>query len=109
MKIFSRSMIISLLVCVSPLVFADGAKDCLLEGTVQHGEKAGQDATTVKIHSISQYDDQSRCQVRRDQKMQFKLPPDPRLKDAPDGSDVKYRYRSDGTGQSETQLISVGA
>jgi hypothetical protein len=109
MKILSRSMLISLLICASPLVIADSAKDCLLEGTVQHGEQAGQDTTTVKIHSISQYDEQSRCSVRRDQKMEFKLPPDPRVKDAPDGSDVKYRYRTDDSGQSDTQLISVGA
>ena len=109
MNTFAKTMIIPLLVCASPMVLADSEKDCLLEGTVLHGEQAGQDTTTVKIHSISQYDEQSRCNVRRSQKMEFKLPPDTRLKDAPSGSDVKYRYRSDGTGQSDTQLISVCA
>lgn len=109
MKLNFRAMMVSLWVLASPLVLADSARDCLLEGTVQHGERAGQGATTVKIHSISQYDEQSRCALRRDRKLEFKLPPDPRVKAAPAGSDVKYRYRSDGSGQSETQLISVGA
>jgi hypothetical protein len=47
--------------------------------------------------------------VRRSQKMEFKLPPDTRLKDAPSGSDVKYRYRTDESGQSNAELISTGA
>jgi hypothetical protein len=103
-----KSMIIPALFMAIPLVMADSEKDCLLEGTVLHGEQAGQDTTRVKIHSISKYDAESRCNVKRSQKMEFKLPPDPRLKDAPSGSDVKYRYRTDESGQSETQLISVG-
>jgi len=47
--------------------------------------------------------------VRRGEKLEFKLPPDTRLKDTPAGSDVKYRYRTDDAGQTDTQLISVGA
>jgi len=109
MNTFAKPLIIPLLICVSPLALAESEKDCLLEGTVLHGDQAGQDTTMVKIHSISQYDEQSRCNVRRSQKMEFKLPPDSRLKDAPSGSDVKYRYRTDSNGESDTQLISVGA
>lgn len=109
MKVFLRTMMVPALVLASPLLFADGAKDCLLEGTVQHGNQAGQDSTTVQIHSISRYDQDSSCNVRRGQKLEFKLPPDTRLKDAPTGSDVKYRYRTDSAGEPETQLISVGA
>ena len=109
MNTFIKSMIIPALIFASPLVLADNNKDCLLEGTVQHGEQAGADTTSVKIHSISQYDAESRCNVRHGQKLEFKLPQDTRLKDAPSGSDVKYRYRTDGSGQSDTQLISVGA
>jgi hypothetical protein len=109
MKHLLRTMIFPALILGSPLIFADSAKDCLLEGTVLHGEQAGQDTTTVKINSISKYDEDSRCNVRRGEKMEFKLPPDTRLKDAPSGSDVKYRYRTDDAGQPETQLISVGA
>ncbi len=104
-----KTMIIPALLLASPMAMSAGEKDCLLEGTVQHGETAGQNTTSVKIHSISQYDEQSRCKVRGSEKMEFKLPPDTRLKDAPSGSDVKYRYRTDGSGQPETQLISVGA
>jgi hypothetical protein len=40
--------------------------------------------------------------------MEFKLPSDNRVKDAPDGSEVQYRYRTDEAGGSNTELISVG-
>ena len=109
MKPLLKIMIIPALFLASSIALADSEKDCLLEGTVHHGEQAGQDTTSVKITSISKFDEQSRCQVKRDQKMEFKLPQDTRLKDAPSGSDVKYRYRTDEAGQTETQLISVGA
>jgi hypothetical protein len=104
-----KTLIIPAILVASPLAMADSEKDCLLEGTVVHGTQGGQDGTSVKITSISQYDDESRCNVRRGEKMEFKLPQDTRLKQAPSGSDVKYRYRTDESGQSETQLISVGA
>lgn len=109
MNAFLRTMVFPALILGSPYLAADSAKDCMLEGTVQHGERGGQDTTTVQINSISKYDDDSRCTVQRGEKLEFKLPPDTRLKDAPSGSDVKYRYRTDDNGQSETQLISVGA
>jgi len=109
MNSFLKTMIIPALVFASPFTFADSAKDCLLEGTVLHGEQAGQDTTKVQINSISKYDEDARCTVRRGEKLEFKLPPDTRLKDAPAGSDVKYRYRTDDAGQTDTQLISVGA
>tara|TARA_R110002049_G_scaffold1716_3_gene12995 strand:- start:1824 stop:2237 length:414 start_codon:yes stop_codon:yes gene_type:complete len=109
MKPLLKTLAIPALVLLTPVAFAGSEKDCLLEGTVQHGEQAGQNTTSVKIHSISQYDSDARCKIRSNQKMEFKLPQDTRLQNAPSGSDVKYRYRSDGSGQSDTQLISVGA
>lgn len=109
MNAFLKTMILPALILASPLVLADSEKDCLLEGKVVHGTQGKQGATSVKITSISKYDADSSCNVRRGQKMEFKLPQDTRLKQAPSGSDVKYRYRTDETGQAETQLISVGA
>jgi hypothetical protein len=41
--------------------------------------------------------------------MEFKLPPDPRVQGAEDGSPVKYRYRKESDGSTSTELISVGA
>mgnify|MGYP003131772193 CR=1 FL=1 len=41
--------------------------------------------------------------------MEFKLPADTRLKNAPAGSTVKYRYRQHEDGSSKTELVSVGA
>ena len=106
MYILRKTIAVSILVSVCSVANAGGEKDCLLQGTVNQG---GQDATSVKIHSVKKYDDESRCKVRRGQKMEFKLPADTRVKDAPDGSEVQYRYRTDEQGQSTTELISVGA
>ena len=100
---------LSMLLAITPLAVADAEKDCLLKGTVHHGDQAGAQSTQVKITSVEKYDDQSRCKVRRDRKMEFKLPADPRLKDAPSGSEVQYRYRTDESGESDAELISVGA
>ena len=86
---------------------AESERDCLLEGTVQKVDKGSSSRTKVKFHSIGPYDENSRCRVRRDRKMEFKLPDDSRIKDAPDGSEVKYRYRS-GSGEDQAELISVG-
>jgi hypothetical protein len=109
MKTYSTTLIFCAFVLAGPAAMADGGKDCLLKGTVQHGEQAGQETTTVKIHSISQYDDESRCNMQRGQKLEFKLPQDPRLQEAPSGSAVKYRYRTDDKGGDSSELISVGA
>jgi hypothetical protein len=98
-----------LVLAAGSLAVAAGEKDCLLKGTVQHGVGAGEATTQVKIHSISSFDDESHCSVRRDQKMEFKLPQDPRLQKAPSGSSVEYRYRTDDKGESSAELISVGA
>ena len=89
------------------LAMAEPSKDCLLEGTVY---KSGQDQQTgVKFHSAKKYDEDANCRVRRGEKMEFKLPEDPRLKEAPSGSTVKYRYQEQEDGSSKTELVSVGA
>ncbi len=91
----------------SPAAMAGSEKDCLLKGTVERsGASSG---TQVKIHSISKYDEESRCRVRRGQKLEFKLPQDNRLESAPTGSEVEYRYRSDDRGESNAELIRVEA
>jgi hypothetical protein len=108
MNPFSKTLILSTLFLVVPLGMAGGERDCLLEGTVQHGKQAGQDTTMVEIDSISNYDETSRCKVRPGQKLEFKLPPDRRLQEVPSGSSVKYRYRTDNSGESKSELISIG-
>lgn len=108
MKQLCKTIAISALLLVGPTAVA-GEKDCLLKGTVEHGAGPAEGTTQVKIHSISRYDEESRCSVRRDQKMEFKLPQDNRVQEAPSGSEVEYRYRTDEAGQSEAELISVGA
>ena len=86
---------------------AESERDCLLKGTVEKVDDGSSSRTEVKFHSIGQYEEDSKCRVRRDRKLEFKLPDDPRLKDAPNGSEVMYRYRSDGGGD-QAELISVG-
>lgn len=86
---------------------AGSEKDCLLEGTVY---KSGQDQQTgVKFHSAKKYDEDANCRVRRGEKMEFKLPDDPRLEQAPEGSTVKYRYQQQQDGSSKSELVSIGA
>ena len=91
----------------APAAFAESEKDCLLKGTVQHTDSAENATTNVKIHSVSRFDEKSRCRTRRGQKMEFKLPSDNRVQDAPNGSEVQYRYRTDESGESNAELISV--
>ena len=86
MNPFSKIVVLTALLSAASVVLADSEKDCLLQGTVVHGEQTGQGMTTVKINSISKYDEDARCNMRRGQKMEFKLPEDARLKDAPSGS-----------------------
>jgi len=93
---------------VFPAVVVAGEKDCLLTGTVVH-EQDGGNRTLVKIHSVDKYDEDARCQVRRDRKVEFKLPADTRVNQAPSGSEVRYRYRTDDDGAPNAELISVGA
>jgi hypothetical protein len=88
---------------------AGSEKDCLLEGTVYKSGDAGQEQTDVKFHSAERYDKDANCRVRRGEKMEFKLPTDSRLEDAPSGSSVKYRYQQEQDGSSTAELVSVGA
>lgn len=87
---------------------ADADRDCLLEGTVQKGSSSGDQNVSVKFHSAEKYDQDSSCRIRRGEKLEFKLPADPRLQEADPGSPVKYRYQTDGDGSAKTELISVG-
>ncbi|MEM9256421.1 MAG: hypothetical protein AAGA91_13315 [Pseudomonadota bacterium] len=108
MKKIQKILVVAAFTAASGPLLAAGEKDCLLKGTVQHGEQAGQETTTVQIHSVTRYDEDARCRVRSGQKLEFKLPQDSRVDEAPSGSEVQYRYRTDGS-SSDTQLISVGA
>ena len=108
MKTIAKAIAILVLSATAASVQADSNKDCLLEGTVYKSERGGEESTRVKFHSMSKYDAEAKCRVRRNEKMQFKLPDDPRLQDAPDGSAVKYRYRTEEDGSSSTELLSIG-
>ncbi len=103
----TTSLLAAALLAATGPALAETTKDCMLEGTVYKTERGGEESTKVKFHSVSKYDEDAKCRVRRNEKMQFKLPDDPRLKEAPGGSAVKYRYREED-GNSSTELISIG-
>lgn len=110
MKVFIKVVATLALSIGAAAVLADTDKDCMLEGTVQKGSSdTAEQNVSVKFHSVEKYDQDANCRVRRGQKMEFQLPDDPRLNDADPGSQVKYRYRTDGDGNAKTELISVGA
>ncbi len=97
----------ALLLAASGLQAGD-PRDCLLEGTVRHTDRNGDSGVMVQFHSMEKFNDDANCRVRRNEKLEFKLPDDPRLEEAPEGSSVKYRYRRNRQGESEAELISIG-
>jgi hypothetical protein len=109
MKKYCRTALVVCLATTSMAIIADEGRDCLLKGTVQGNEGNAESVAKVRFHSMGKYDENAKCRVRRNEKMQFKLPDDPRLKEAPPGSTVKFRYREDEQGGSTTELLSVGA
>ena len=110
MKTLIKAIGVIALASGTSIAMADTTRDCMLEGTVQKdSNSASEQNVSVKFHSVEKYDQDANCRVRRGQKMEFQLPDDPRLKDADAGSQVKYRYRTDGDGNAKTELISVGA
>ena len=109
MKTLLTAISTATLLTVAGSVHAGPEKDCLLEGTVYKSGEAGQEQTDIKFHSAKRYDEDANCRVRRGEKLEFKLPEDPRLQDAPSGSSVKYRYQKHEDGSSKTELVSVGA
>ena len=104
MKAFFVTLSSALLLSVPLTALAGPDKDCLLEGTVYKSEANG---TGVKFHSAKKYDKDSNCRVRRGEKLEFKLPDDPRLEEAPAGSSVKYRYQENSDGSSKTELVKI--
>ena len=102
-------MTLSALLLVAPVsLSADPSRDCLLTGTVHKSVQGGEEVVDVTFRSMERFNDDARCRVRKDEELEFKLPADPRLQGAPDGSAVEYRYREDSEGKSQTELIRVG-
>ncbi len=105
-----RSVFYALLLCPFALVAqAEPNRDCLLEGKIERVGGNGDEEVRVKFHTVSKYSESSRCRIRRDKKMEFRLPDDPRLKGAADGSEVQYRYRTDQDGGASSELINIAS
>ena len=108
MKTLTKLAAIGALSIIANAALAETTRDCMLEGTVQKGQANDEQNVNVKFHSVGKYDQDSTCRVRRDEKMQFKLPADPRVQEAAPGSTVKYRYRTDSDGSAKAEVVSVG-
>lgn len=108
MKTLMKMIAVVALPLIAVTSTAETTRDCMLEGTVQKGRGGDEQEVSVKINSVGKYDQDSSCRVRPGQKMEFKLPTDPRLQDAAPGSAVKYRYRTESDGSSQAELVSVG-
>ena len=104
----TTSLLAAALLAATGPALAETTKDCMLEGTVYKTERGGEEQMQVKFHSMEKYDEDARCRNRKGEKMEFKLPEDTRLQDAPSGANVKYRYQENSDGTSNTELISVG-
>ena len=109
MKWIYKTILAVAIVGASTGLQAETTKDCMLKGTVHRSGTGDEQSVNVKFHSMERYDENANCRQRRGEKMEFKLPADPRLQEAPEGTDVEYRYREDNKGNSETQLMSIGA
>lgn len=103
-----RSVFCALLLSPFALVAqAEPNRDCLLEGKIERVGGNGGEEVRVKFHTVRKYSESARCRIRRDKKMEFRLPDDPRLKGAADGSEVQYRYRTDQDGGASSELINI--
>ncbi|MFT4822458.1 MAG: hypothetical protein ACJAUG_000876 [Halioglobus sp.] len=101
----NHSMAVSILCsAIAVTAQAESSRDCRLEGTVLKGDN---DEVRVKIHRVEKYSNDSACRIRRDRKLKFKLPDDPRLRELAPGSEVQYRYRTDEAGDSKTELVKI--
>ena len=109
MKLISKTILTLAIAFASTGLQAETTKDCMLKGTVHRSGDGAEERVNVKLHSVEKYDAEANCRKRRGEKMEFQLPSDPRVQEAPSGTDVEYRYQQKPDGSTETQLLSVGA
>lgn len=108
MKVLIKIIATITLPLIAVAGMAETTRDCMLKGTVQKGAGSEEQGVNVKFHSVRKYDEDASCRVRRGEKMEFKLPADPRVQEAEPGSSVQYRHRTDSDGNSKTELVSIG-
>ncbi|MDP4652400.1 MAG: hypothetical protein NWR12_13500 [Haliea sp.] len=109
MKLITKTLILATLPLFSALTLAEVTQDCILEGTVdkKKAEQMGQDVY-VAFHSTKRAEAGSECQLERRSRIQFKEPKNAMIENAPDGSQVKYRYTERDDNQvGEWQLMGI--
>lgn len=87
---------------------AEITQDCILEGTVNQ-TRAGSGSEEVHlVFRTAERGKEAPCRmsrVDRSRRIQFKVPSDNDIVDAPHGSKVKYRYTEDVEGKHQWRLI----
>lgn len=88
--------------------WAEVTQDCIVEGTVdkQKAEQSGRDVY-VAFHSADRADRNSRCDIGRRNRVEFKEPKNSMIENAPHGSTVRYRYTEEDNQQGEWRLLDV--
>lgn len=107
MKLKTHLMAFAAMSALAVSAQADGARDCLLKGTLDKPARGETEFMDVHFYSARKFDKSSRCRIRKGEKLRFKIPDDPRIDSAPDGAKVEYRYREDNDGKVSAELIKV--
>ncbi|MFN2329098.1 MAG: hypothetical protein ABR612_09290 [Chromatocurvus sp.] len=87
---------------------AEITQDCILEGTVNQTRAASGGEAVHLVFRSAERGEQAPCRmsrVDRSRRIQFKVPSDNDIVDAPHGSKVKYRYTEDVEGKRQWRLI----
>jgi hypothetical protein len=87
-------------------VQAETVRDCKVTGTVKRAS-ASSENVFVALHSVRPAESGSPCNIRRKEKLQFKLPSSPELANAKPGTRVEYRYTEDSREGSSWKLQKV--
>lgn len=108
MKTINRALILLAFPLFTSGAWAETTQDCILEGTVDRKEAAqeGRDVY-VTFHSASRAEKNSKCNLNRRNRVEFKEPKNAMIENAPDGAQVKYRYTEKDNQKGEWQLMGV--
>lgn len=87
---------------------AEITQDCILEGTVNQTRAASGSEEVRLVFRTAERGEEAPCRMSRmdrSRRIQFKVPSDNDIVDAPHGAKVKYRYTEDVEGTRQWRLI----
>ncbi len=87
---------------------AEITQDCILEGTVKQTRTASGSEKVRLVFRTAERGEEAPCRMsraERSRRIQFKVPSDSDIVEAPHGAKVKYRYTEDVDGRRQWRLI----